>query len=259
MKNIFFCALCLLSFSAIQAQTNWLIKSIDVSLGVDEDRVSGLSNDYFTDMIRSDDVAYIGPNFDSQNAYSMICENPYVRIMATIAPLGSKSTEIRVGLNGIFNRLDGVSYYSDEGFANFSTIGDEIAIESAFIKTTGIWGLRFYGGVGTNTGFAFNNRYYGWGSENIIVDNVSLRAADNQSIDEVMQISDPYYNEVELRNGMSQRLFLQGGVGFRFFKRVEVGLEGRYGYGYRWIAGAGKKAIRLQSVAFNARYYLRKQ
>lgn len=258
MKNLlllFSC--CLLSFTT-QAQTNWLVKSIDISLGVDEDRVNGLSNEYFTDMLRNENVAYIGPEFDGQNAYSMICENPYVRVMATLAPLGSKNTEIRVGLNGIFNRLDGVSYHSDEGYASFSTIGDEIAIESAFIKTTGIWGLRFYGGVGMNTGFAFNNRYYGWGSENIIVDNVSLRG-DNQPISSVMQVSDPYYNEVELRNGMSQRLFLQGGVGFRFFKRVEVGLEGRYGYGYRWIVGAGKKAIRLQSVALNARYYLRKQ
>lgn len=259
MKNTFL--VLILSFCCFQAtaQLGKMLKSIDISMGVDEDRVNNLGHEYFADMVRDENVSYDGPAFDNQSAYSMICENPYIRVMATLAPVGSQSTELRVGVNSIFNRLDGVSYRNNEGaYSSFSTIGDEIALETAFIKTTGIGGLRLYGGVGTNTGFAFNNRYYAWGNRDIIVDNVSLRG-QNQPIADVMQVSDNYHDDVELRNGISQRLFLQAGVGLRFFKRIEFGLEGRYGYGYRWIGGTSPHAIRLQSVALNARYYLKKQ
>lgn len=259
MKKLLLFTCMLLSASLLFGQKNWIIKSIDLSFGYDEDRVTGISDDYFSSMIKDENLTYVGPEFDDTDIYSMVCENPYIRLSATLSPIGLKNTELRLGLNGIFNRYDGVSYNMGGGYTgtyySSSTTGDELAVEASFLKSANWRVFRAFGGLGVNTGYAFNNRMHSWVSDVSTVNSVSLRG-DNIPIEEVMYNAESYHDAVKLRNGVSQRAFLHAGVGILFFRRVELSLEGRYGYGYRWMGGTSPHGVRLQSIAINASYQL---
>ena len=65
------------------------------------------------------------------------------------------------------------------------------------------------------------------------------------------------YESYDQRDGISQRLFAHAGAGIRFFKRVELGFEYRYGIGYRAIFGAPVAMTNLHSEALTARWLLK--
>ncbi|MEL6988196.1 MAG: hypothetical protein AAGK97_10230, partial [Bacteroidota bacterium] len=66
----------------------------------------------------------------------------------------------------------------------------------------------------------------------------------------IEEFSDNY----RLKNGIHQRIYLQAGVGVRILNRMELGLEGRFGYGYRKTAGTNIQGSELTSVGLNAKW-----
>ena len=64
---------------------------------------------------------------------------------------------------------------------------------------------------------------------------------------------DDYY---DIKNGLHQRAFLQGGFGITLFRRIEVGADFRYGLGYRLIGGEAK-STKLKSTAFTIKWVLK--
>ena len=60
--------------------------------------------------------------------------------------------------------------------------------------------------------------------------------------------------DYKLRNGVSQRLFLHTGIGIRFFKRIQLAYELRYGFGYRATFNTPLKMTQLKSSAVALRW-----
>ena len=244
------------------------VKSVGVSMGIDEDRLSGIGAEYFLSQARDADMRALADEFDftEQDVYSMICENPYFRIDVALAPRFTNNAELRLGVLGIFNRTDWVSYrnrieYGDANtdYLNFSTYGNEVALEGTFLKSTGKKVFNLYGGLGTNIGYTFGNYGYVNGSKTITADDMqySLRSAGGAL--EYMENNDEAYHSFhesfQLRNGLSQRVFVMGGMGMTLFQKFELALEGRYGRGYRLVKGTGAHGTELYSINVATRWH----
>ena len=274
MKNLLLTAALLVATTlCLSAQSTKLlfgmpVKSVGISMGVDEDRLSGIGADYFLSQSRDADMRALADDFEfaEKDVYSMICENPYFRIDVALAPRFTNNAELRLGVLGIFNRTDWVSYRNsyeygsaNTDYINFSTYGNELALEGTFLKSTGKKIFNLYGGVGTNIGYTFGNNAFVNGSKTITADDMqySLRSAGGAL--EYMENNDAEYQSfheyVQLRNGISQRVFVMGGMGITLFQKFELALEGRYGRGYRLVKGTGAHGTELYSINVATRWH----
>jgi len=70
-----------------------------------------------------------------------------------------------------------------------------------------------------------------------------------------------YYDEndhnFEIKNAFHQRVFLQTGIGIIFLKRLEIGLEGRFGYGYKATIDGPIRTTNLKSVGLSTKWILK--
>ena len=251
------------------------VKSIGASFGKDEDRLGNLNRDYLmgkvkgdlsTDLQRFEEV-----DIERLDAYGMTCENPHMRIDVALQPLMMPSAELRLAVVGIINRIDAVTYgtestdgpswwyYGDE-YLSITEYSNELALEGAMLwqaPTKGTF-LNVYGGAGMNLGATFGSALSFRGSQAMTVEDNSLgfgeiadrnnNAFDDQDYE--------YFNEYkhDVKESFNHRLFLQGGIGFNFFRRFELGIEGRWGYGYRATGGTPLQLTNLRSVALSTRW-----
>ncbi|MEM0994931.1 MAG: hypothetical protein AAGI49_18005 [Bacteroidota bacterium] len=246
------------------------IKTFYANFGWDEDLLSNMSSDYFQDMARTPNARLEAMNIHNVEVYSMICENPNIEIGVTLEL--PRNLELSLGAAAMFNRVDGITYdwrsvqNWDANYMNYSSYADEYALDVALNKriAVALWRnklgnapINLYIGAGTNAGFITNNRMYAYGSSSYTVVDFSYDNSD-QLVENVIgnESYDHFNDEVELRNGFTQRIYGQGAVGITFLRRLELGLEGKYGYGYRVIGGAGAKTTNLRSIGLFARWLM---
>jgi hypothetical protein len=243
---------------------SWKLSSVDLGVGVEQDMLKGMTYDYFVDNLRNPEVVranYPDMNFQKQDVYSMICENPHLRLGLSFASESLKNTELRVGLLGIFNRIDGISYYNSDNYfenseyVNATSTTNELAGEIALLKTLPLTPfLRVFGGAGTNLGFNFANH--------LTISSSKTYTVNDWSLLETGQIIGPIYEEgyhyesFGMRSGIQQRAFLQGGFGATLFRKLELGLETRLGMGYRYHFGGTIARTQLRSFAFTAKWMI---
>lgn len=252
-KTILLAALFAFTFS-FQADAQMKVKKIGVSLGQDWDMLPSLSKDMLLSKTDGRMTNSLSSSFDLDNSsqYSGVCENPNLRATLVLEPQRWSNVELHTSGVFIFNRIDAI-YLSDndnEGYnyADIEMRSNEIGLEGVLLKKVPVFGwnaLNLYGGVGTNLGYQFGN---------------SLYARTSQTEYNPIRPSDRYTEEIHessINNGISARVFGQAGIGVTFFNRVELGLEGRYGAGFRHYAGTDTDFSNLRSIALNMKYVLK--
>lgn len=276
MKNVVTTILCLcLGISSSFAQKKLFghpIKSVTVFFGEDRDLLSSMDSDYFLSMTKNEaDRQHFNQDFSDRNVASMICENPNISVFVGLEL--PRNFEWNLGINAIFNRVDALTYeyYNWDGansdYANFSTYSDEIALESSLVKRIGLLPFRnrlgnqvvnLYVGAGTNLGVIFDHEMYSYGSREVTVEDYSYNQYDDLQRDIMDDTEYEYYNEeFDLQGGFTQRVYGQAGIGFTLIRRVEIGVQGKYGVGYRYMGGAGIKSTKLESIGFTLKWLLK--
>lgn len=261
----FFVAFQLSSQNSVELFPGWYVKHIGASFGQDQDMLHDLNAGYILNTADGAALKFSDTNFNSSDLTSMTCENPHVRLEMALLPPFMKNAELRVGLVGIFNRIDAVNYYSQgegQSFENLhiESLSNELALETSLLKYGKLGkSVTVYGGVGTNVGYMFDGSVFinthGYNDPND-------DGSDVGGQDEPFPFfeSENYYYESEeyrMRNGISQRLFGHVGIGVRFLKRIELGWMAKYGVGYRVVFGADVQGSTLRSSALTLKWLLK--
>ena len=264
-KSLLLIALFSVAF-AFQADAQMQVKKFGISLGQDWDMLPGLSKETLlakTDGSISDELA---PFFNLSNSsqYSSACDNPNVRLSLVLQPQRWSNVELHTSGVFIFNRIDAVHLYDsdDDGYSHlsFSLYGNEIGTETVLLRKVPVLGfanlkfLNLYGGVGANMGYQFGNRISAY-AHDVRYEQTSGQTPRGAFMD-VVDRSSYVYDYGNIGDGISTRVFAQAGFGITFFRRVELGLEARYGAGLRHYFGTDTDFTNLHSVAFNMRYVL---
>jgi len=252
----------LLSAQSTGVPTKFKLKKIGITFGIEEDMINGLDYNYLVATAKGNPGAELAGMDFSQDYFSGgVCENPHIRITAALEVPGMRNTELNVALLGIFNRLDG-SFYESNGqmenefeYVGVSSIGNEIALESSLVKRkTFKKFLNVYGGGGINLGYNFGGNLFANGMRQNTVDQNTSRPLGD-IVNGEFPTDENYFNEsYQLKDGISNRAFLQAGVGFVLFRRFEIGLDFRYGIGYRATFDAPTKRTNLNSLAISTRW-----
>ena len=268
MKKTLLSLLICASFLTLQAQSffgqNWKLKRVGVHIGQDQDMLSVMNYDYFIGSLRNSpgfDFSDIGAT--EQHTYSMLCENPHLRLNANFQHANIRELELGFSLVGIFDRIDEVVYatpgtnYWDEDRQelSFTQYGSEIAIEPtlSYRLQKGAWALT--GVLGGNAGYHFNNWLSINGRNITICENtVSFR----EGIDEPdCETLDYLYESGAQRNGFSGRLFAEAQASFTIARRFEMGFMLRRGVGLRTVNGSGAVGTNLHSGGVFMKWVLR--
>ena len=238
------------------------IKKIGVVSTFDQDMITGINADYFKSISKDgiyedlDDIT-----FADQDIASMFCENPALRAELTLEPFrGLPNIQLNTAASLMFNRNDG-SYYNfnfgqQQNSAtynniNFSSYSNEAAVDASLLYHHKFAFLHFYGGVGGNLGMTFQGKMNVSG--NYTVTTIDENAAED---DAIMTESKYFQEQHDMKNIMHQRAFLHGAATVIFFKRLEVGVEGRLGKGFRFADGM-TKGTTLNSFGFLAKWNLK--
>lgn len=238
-----------------QADAQMKVKKFGISLGQDWDMLPGLSKDMLLSKTDGSMAGNLSSLFDLDNSeqYSGTCENPNLRVSLVLEPQRWSNVELHTSGVFIFNRVDEVYMqdYDNKGYsyADISMYSNEIGLEGVLLKKVPVFGwkaLNLYGGIGTNAGYQFGNELYAQASQAQYEPDRTGSTRDTQEV-----------YETTISNGISARVFGQAGIGVTFFRRVELGLEGRYGAGFRHYFGTDTDFSNLHSVAVNLKYVLR--
>ncbi len=235
------------------------VQKIGVSLGADQDRIHNMDSAYFMDQLEANQkIGFQDIDIDNYYLEGGICENPHARLSMTLAVPKVSKLEWTNSLVLMAGRIDGVSYEgkNDLGDSQYLTMRqtqDEIALESTMIYRHDLGMMKLYGGAGTNLGVTFNNRI------NISATNVSLFDFDGREFnDSPLDWSSPRFNQIfNTKQNVNQRIFLQGGMAIVLFKRLEMGMDVRYGIGYRAAKNADIRRTNLVSTGFTAKWVLK--
>ena len=107
-------------------------------------------------------------------------------------------------------------------FAEVSATNEEFALEGVYMyRDQASKKISFHVGLGTNVGYSHGGQ--------VKIKSFYETESDSDIPDTTEEI-DLTYNQ---KNSINQRLFVQGGIGIRFLKRMEFGLIVRKGLGYR--------------------------
>lgn len=254
-KAIFTLAILAFSFTNINAQALFNMQNISASMGMEQEILRGLSAKSITDQVRGElNLDYDNMEFGKDDIYSMACENPTFRIGGTI-PVKGNGLSLYLGANAIWDRYDGAFYQSGQGedrsTLHFESWSNEVSLEASLLKKIKLPLFNVYLGAGTNVGYSFG------GVANISGTNVKMTEAGDikkgESPGEVMTTIEQFHDNYDLKNSIHQRVFLQGGIGLRLFNFVELGLEGKFGYGYRLTRGTKVQGTELTSLGANVK------
>lgn len=232
-------------------------------MGVEQDMLNSISHEYLLSTARGNPALALEDR--TLDFYTGTCENPHLRFDLVLSPYTMRNTEVHLSAIGIFNRVDGASYYSygedpaDYEYQSFYSYGHELGIETALVKAWHLGPLRLYGGAGGNLGYSFGNEVNIYTSQTESVNDISIRsegyttAMDNLEEWRTTEVSE-YHDG---KNGFHERIFLKAGLGISFFKRIELGVDVRKGLGLRQFVGAPLKGSDYTSIALTAKYLLR--
>ncbi len=236
------------------------IKQVGVSMGVDEDMIKNLDYTYMLSTGKGiDQSRFANLSFAPETMYGGVCENPNFRAFATLGIPQLKSFDLNVAMLFNFNRYDGVYYYdhTNSSYMSIESMGKEIALETSIQKNTKFLRIfRATAGIGSNIG-------YGYGG-NMSIYGTSVKTMDanmDRSYSEIFngdtQVEyDNFHETFEVKDALHQRLFVQTGLAVIFLKRLELGLDYRYGKGYKLISGADIKTTTLNSMSLTAKWNL---
>jgi len=231
---------------------NWQIARFGIAAGGDIDMPHRLGHQYLLSTGRDVDFDHSDLPFSDGEMTRMNCDNGTFRIGLSFSPLRSPGTEIQVSLLDISGRIDMVHYeLGTKGAADYQWLevnaeNKETAVEVVYLKrdqATKV--LNFHAGLGTNIGYSHSGKVHVKG---FLLDDA---VADNPARGQEFDLT---YNQ---REGINQRLFLQAGMGIRFLKKMEFGLEFRKGLGYRAsFNGPTHFTILKRSLGFSLRCQL---
>ncbi|GAB5554769.1 MAG: hypothetical protein Sapg2KO_43600 [Saprospiraceae bacterium] len=244
---------------------NWQLKRIGVYMGEDQDRLSSMDHTAFVNTMRQ------RPDFDFSNigvtesyTYSMICENPNLRLNMNFQHQEHSQLELGLSVSGIFDRIDEVvyatpnTYYSDENYQElrFTQIGNEIAIEPTlgFRSQKGAFALT--GIIGVNAGYHFGNTLgiYGY-NINACEESIRFRNENTSNTDcTTMGDLEAYGSQ---RNGISARMFAELDASFVIAKRIEMGVMFRRGAGLRFVNQGTTSTTDLHAAGVFMKWVLR--
>lgn len=253
---------------------NLKIKRIGIHYGAEQDLLMGnvMSDKYFNSLANHPNLNEalqnrIGAHFFK---HSGVCENPHVKLNFAWQ-LPKPNQELHFGLIGVFNRLDGISYHKligenlDYAYINYDLRSNEFAIEADYVFNKeikiihNIFHLNVYGLGGTNMGYQYANdlvisgteeipdRQFGTRAQRLAEENISLEY-DNEG---------DFENHYEVSNAINQRTYIGGGLGLIFFNRLEVGMKGKFGYGYRYHFSNDFASTNIRSFDFNLKWLLK--
>lgn len=264
-------AILCLAFVSTQAQSNWHIgqfkvKKVDFSLGYETDYINDMDYSFFVGHMDETQQARLSElNFENSDFYAGICENPSINLGLTLVHPALPRLEWRNALAIKPNRVDGISYYNnsdyDGAYITMNGRHAEFTLESAGLFKASILGiLNLYGGAGTNIGLTTNNETCVFTSFDLTANDISFRNTNeiNNNVPSGQYGSgDGYHDCFNTGSQINQRVFLQVGAGLVFFKRVELGMDIKYGVGYRADFGHSMDGTQLVAVNLSARYILK--
>lgn len=233
---------------------NFKIKKFYVSFGEDRDMVRSIGFDYFANQVPDElNFPFRDASFSDSELESAWCENPNLSLGFTLEHPAVKNIQWRNALNIINGRNDGVRYGTQNGrgdYLNFNATQNELALETALLynlKLTRHFNL--YGGLGTNIGGVTDNR--------ICYSAYTEDRVEEIGSDGATQFSDRFVSDCfEGENQLAQRFFLEYGFSWVMFKRFELGLNYRKGFGYRLGADAST-GTRLNGFNLSMGYILK--
>ncbi len=238
------------------------IKSVDFSTGTDSDMVMDLNSSYFIDQLSSSQQASLrNLDFNSFSAFSGTCENPSISVGVTLVHPKASLFEWRNLVSYKPNRIDAINLRTDNDFLDISSTHTEIAAESAILLVIpNVPIVNIYIGAGTNLGVTTSNTTCVFTTADLDSDNSAF--GTNETSNQVPAGSfgsgDGYHHECfDTGSQINQRLFLQVGFGAEIWKRVEIGLDLKYGIGYRADIGNSIRGTNLNSTNFILRYKLK--
>lgn len=242
------------------------LKKWGVSFGNDRDMLGTVDHRYLLNTIRGETkMDYSNLEFRDTDIISMACDNPHLRLNATLGIPRIKRAELNLSAIFVGNKIDEVTYFNENSNygkqqLKFQAFTNEIGLESVFLMnaTTRKGGIKVYGGIGTNAAVS-------WGTINVDADNIQV-SPENEIInfirtDEPIEYPEAeyqnFYDSNSMKKGFNQRGFLQTGLSFIFAKRIELGFEYRLGVGYRAITGTTTQATQYRSGAISLSYIMK--
>jgi len=256
MKQLMTLAILLVSVTSIQAQgifSAFQVKKAGITASFDQDRLRGIDQDYMLGSIRSNSDLQYAESFGETDLYSAFCENPSIRAEVSLVTPKMLNSELRLAVNFMPDRIDGVRYRRTNSMGEMETLHissttHELAIEAGFIKYAKAGPFSLYGGPGTNLGMSF-------GGYATVDGDYMIETVDDKG--DVVTGTESFREYTSPKTGIHQRIYLTGGAAITFFQRLELAWEGRYGYGYRAINGAGLHGTQLVSLGLSAKWVLR--
>lgn len=234
----------------VSAQVNigsWKLKNAGISMGTDRDMIKNLDYEYMVSTGRNVDKSlFANQSFLPQDLYGGVCENPHFRAFATFEVPKLRGFDLNLAIVSNKNRLDGVYYHSTErdgSYLSFESMNDELAVEGTLQKSIKFLKIfRLTGGLGTNLGYSYGGQLKVYGANKQVVDNNmdrSFNAIVNGDLaTPTTTHQDDIFECYDLRDGIHQRVFLQGGFAVIVLKKLDIGFDYRYGVGYRALFGS---------------------
>lgn len=248
MKKIFSYLTLTFLFSISSNAQVWLPSQVGLSVGGDIEMPHQLDHKYLLSTASDIDFDTSELPFSEGELVSMDCDNGVARFNISFIPAGKPMTEVQFSLISIDGRIDKVHYElpEDGHFAEVSATNKEIGIEGLYLfREQTSRTFSFHGGIGTNMGYSHS------GEVNIKGHFINEAITDNPDTAEDIDVT------FKQKDSFNQRIFIQGGMGLRFLRRMEFGLNFRKGIGYRAsFDGPFKFTTLKRSIAFSLSYRL---
>ena len=263
MKHSLF--LLFITLSMVSYGQGFKFKKVYVEQAIQQDMVDDLSYQYFANRLPEgsrNSLRYA--DMDAGHYYGGVCENPATNFGFTLTHDQFENFEWRNGFSYMPDRVDGVTYhdyndYYGGDYVNVNARHDEIALESSLhYKYSPVHFLHFYGGLGANVGYTYNNEMCYYTTVQPSTDELSFRNAGAVNRD----VSDPsysYYSDSQCFSGgndFTQRLFASIGIGLELFGRAEFGLNIKRGVGNRLNSESSSIQTNFYSTSIRAAYII---
>ena len=212
------------AFFSFHTNAQWSATRVGITLGGDIEMPHGLDHNYLLSTAMNNNFDASTVPFENGKLVRMDCDNGTSLISLNFAPAGKANIEYQFSVLTIDNRIDMVRYeLLEEGhFAEVSATNEEFALEGVYMyRTQASKSISFHVGGGMNLGLSNNGK-------------VSIKSYYKTDPDtDVPSSTEEIDEEYNQKNSFNQRLFIQGGMGIRFLKRMEFGIICRKGMGYR--------------------------
>lgn len=240
------------------------VKKLDFSFGFESDYINGLDYDFFLNQMPDQHRENLDQlNFAPTELYSGVCENPSINVGITLELPNRPNIEWRNAFAYKGNRVDAVSYYNNTDYSgnylSATSTHDEYTLESALVlRGTVVNTFNFYAGLGTNLGMTSPNKTCIFTDLDITADDFNFSNIDEMSrtIESNSEFGE-YHACFDTGVQLNQRVFGLLGFGIQLFRRVEVGVDLKYGYGYRADLGSSIDGTNIVGTNFNVRYILK--